>query len=123
LIDHPAALAAKPGESWANLDNGTIRIGVDKSRGAAIGYFVLSKDKRNLLNHQDEGRSIQQAHCGDPDGSMWAGKPWRYNPVQGGSYEGEDVKTLEFLEMAKELYVQVEPFHWASIQRCPTLWS
>ncbi|MFZ9936326.1 MAG: hypothetical protein ACO3JG_04630 [Luteolibacter sp.] len=114
-----ASLAAKPGESWAYLDNGTIRIGADKSRGAAIGYFALSKDQRNLLNHYDEGRFIQQSYYGDPDGSMWAGKPWRYNPVQGGSYKGEDAKTLEFRKSGKELYAKVEPLHWASAMRCP----
>ena len=113
------ALAAKPGESWAYLDNGTIRIGVDKSRGAAIGYFALSKDKRNLLNHYDEGRFIQQSYYGDPDGSMWVRKPWRYNPVQGGSYKGEDAKTLEFRKTEKELYAKIEPLHWATAKRCP----
>lgn len=114
-----AALAAKPGEPWAYLDNGTIRIGVDKSRGAAIGYFALSKEKRNLLNHHDEGRFIQQSWYGDRDGSMWAKKPWSYNPVQGGSYKGEDAKTLEFRRTENELYAKVEPLHWASAKRCP----
>lgn len=106
-------------QDWAYLDNGTIRIGVDKSRGAAIGYFALSKDQRNLLNHHDEGRFIQQSYYGDPDGSMWAKQPWVYNPVQGGSYKGEDAKTLEF-EMSKEsLYAKVEPLHWANANKCP----
>lgn len=114
-----AALAAKPGESWVYLDNGTIRIGVDKSRGAAIGYFALSKDQRNLLNHNDEGRFIQQSYYGDADGSMWAKKQWTYNPVQGGSYKGEDSKTLDFRETANELYARIEPLHWASAKSCP----
>jgi hypothetical protein len=112
-------IAAKPDQSWAYLDNGTIRIGVDRNRGAAIGYFALSQDKRNLLNHHDEGRFIQQSYYGDVDGSMWAKTPWKYNPVQGGSYKGEDAKTLEFRETAKELYAKVEPLHWASAKPCP----
>ena len=114
-----AALSAKPGESWVHLDNGTIRIGVDKSRGAAIGYFALSKDQRNLLNHYDEGRFIQQSYYGDADGSMWGKKPWRYNPVQGGSYKGEDSKTLEFSETANELHAKIQPLHWATAKPCP----
>lgn len=105
--------------SWTYLDNGTIRIGVDKSRGAAIGHFSLSKDKRNLLNHHDEGRFIQQSYYGDSDGSMWAKKPWAYNPVQGGSYKGEDAKTLEFRITDREIHAKVEPLHWASAKRCP----
>lgn len=104
---------------WAFLDNGILRIGVDRSRGSAIGYLALSKDKRNLLNHHDEGRFIQQSYYGDPDGSKWADKTWVYNPVQGGSYKGEDARTLEFRQSANELYAKVEPLRWAGAQRCP----
>lgn len=109
----------KPEQDWAYLDNGTIRIGVDKSRGAAIGYFSLSKEKKNLLNHNDEGRFIQQSYYGDPDGSKWGEKPWTYNPVQGGSYKGEDAKTLDFRLTQKELYAKVEPLRWANAKPCP----
>src|SRR6478672_8015501 len=76
--------AEHPKDPFTYLDNGVLRIGVDQSRGAAIGYFALARDKRNLLNHHDEGRFIQQSYYGDADGSMWGKKPWRYNPVQGG---------------------------------------
>jgi len=85
----------------------------------AIGYFALSKEKRNLLNHHDEGRFIQQSYYGDPDGSLWAKKPWVYNPVQGGSYRGENAETLEFKSTAGQLYAKVEPLHWASAKPCP----
>jgi hypothetical protein len=106
-------------KDWVYLDNGTIRIGVDQSRGSAIGYFALSKEKRNLLNHHDEGRFIQQSYYGDPDGSVWSKTPWVYNPVQGGSYKGENAKTLEFRKTEKELFAKVEPLHWANAQKCP----
>ncbi len=114
-----ASLSAKPTPKWEYLDNGTIRIGVDKSRGSAIGYFALSKDKRNLLNHHDEGRFIQQSYYGDADGSAWGKSPWVYNPVQGGSYKGENAKTLEFRKTEKELFAKVEPLHWANAKTCP----
>jgi hypothetical protein len=114
-----SAASAKPKADFTHLDNGTISIGVDQSRGSAIGYFALSKDKRNLLNHHDEGRFIQQSYYGDPDDSLWVNKPWLYNPVQGGSYKGEDAKTLVFRKTEKELYAKVEPLHWASAKRCP----
>jgi hypothetical protein len=42
-----------------------------------------------------------------------------YNPVQGGSYKGEDAKTLVFRKTEKELYAKVEPLHWASVKHCP----
>lgn len=114
-----AALAAKPDESWAYLDNGLLRIGVDQSRGSAIGFLALSKDLRNLLNHADEGRFIQQSYYGNKDDSMWGKRPWRYNPVQGGSYKGEDAKTLEFRQTDKEIYAKIEPLHWANAKPCP----
>ncbi len=106
-------------ELWEYLDNGIIRIGVDRSRGAAIGYFADAKTQRNLLNHNDEGRFIQQSYYGDKDGSMWDKKPWSYNPVQGGSYKGEDATTLDFKKTASQLYAKVEPLHWANAKRCP----
>jgi hypothetical protein len=114
-----AALAASPGGSWDYLDNGIIRIGVDKSRGAAIGYFALSKDRRNLLNHYDEGRFIQQSYYGNRDSSVWGKKPWSYNPVQGGSYKGEDARTLEFKRTADGIHAKIEPLHWANAKPCP----
>jgi hypothetical protein len=113
------ASAKEASGTWVYLDNGTIRIGVDKSRGSAIGYLALSKDKRNLLNHQDEGRFIQQSYYGDPDGSKWGGKPWVYNPVQGGSYKGEDARTLDFRMKPGEIFAKVEPLRWASAKSCP----
>lgn len=45
---------------------------------------------------------------------MWAKTPWRYNPVQGGSYKGEDAKTLEFRQSNNKLFAKVEPLRWAS---------
>lgn len=116
-----AFVSAKPpsADPFTYLDNGTIRIGVDKERGSAIGYFALSKDKRNFLNHFDEGRFIQQSYYGDPDGSVWGKTPWVYNPVQGGSYKGENAKTLEFRQTDKEIYAKVEPLHWANAKACP----
>jgi hypothetical protein len=119
FISSPLLAMQKPDKDWAYLDNGMIRIGVDKSRGSAIGYFALSGNRRNLLNHYDEGRFIQQSYYGDPDGSRWGKKSWVYNPVQGGSYKGEDAKTLEFRLTDKELYAKIEPLRWASAQRCP----
>jgi hypothetical protein len=114
-----ATAFAEPADPFTYLDNGTIRIGVDQSRGSAIGYLALSKEKRNLLNHHDEGRFIQQSYYGDPDGSKWGEKTWVYNPVQGGSYKGEDAKTLKFRKTDRELYAKVEPLRWASAKTCP----
>jgi hypothetical protein len=48
----PGPPAKSENDQWEFLDNGMIRIGVDKSRGACIGFFGESRTKRNVLNGQ-----------------------------------------------------------------------
>ena len=111
----------KAGRDWEYLDNGVVRIGIDKSRGACIGYLAESKTKRNLLNNYDEGRFIQQSYYGRPDGSKWNGKPWVYNPVQGGYAKGKSSRLLKFSrdKKKKAISARVEPLSWASGIACP----
>ena len=80
-------------------------------------FSAESSTKRNVLNHYDHGPLIQQFYYGNPDGSNWNGKPWRYNPVQRGRWRGEDARILAFrIDADNGLYAKVEPVHWAS--RC-----
>ncbi|VGO11470.1 hypothetical protein PDESU_00014 [Pontiella desulfatans] len=106
---------------WEYLDNGEVRIGIDRSRGACIGWFGESETKRNLLNHWDEGRFIQQSYYGAPDGSKWNKKDWVYNPVQGGSWDGKRSKVLTFKKDKNKtsLYAKIEPLSWSGGQTCP----
>ena len=113
--------SASSKNNWEFLDNGTVRIGVDLSRGACIGFFGESKTKRNLLNHYDEGRFIQQSYYGQEDGSDWNGKPWVYNPIQGGSWERVPAKVHVFEKTSEKLYAKIEPRHWASGELCPEI--
>lgn len=96
------------------IDNGEIRLGVDLSGGGSIFYFAESNAGRNLLNHFDKGRFIQQSYYGDKDGSFWAKQPWRWNPVQGGGYLGEPAKVLKSKIRKKTLYLKSRPKHWAT---------
>lgn len=95
------------------LENGKIRIGVDLSSGGSIFWFSELPANRNLMNHADRGRFIQQSYYGKPDGSLWGEKPWRWNPVQGGDYKGKPAKLLEVKEAAGTLYVRSIPVNWA----------
>lgn len=113
--------SASPKEGWEYLDNGTVRIGVDRSRGACIGYFGESKTGRNLLNHFDEGRFVQQSYYGQKDGSDWNGKPWVYNPIQGGSWQRVPAKVHTFEKTSNKLYAKIEPRHWANGELCPEM--
>ena len=101
-------------ENWTYLDNGHVRLGVNMSAGACVGWFSQSKSGKNLLNSYDEGRYLQQSYYGDKDGSEWNGKPWRFNPVQGGSWKGEKARVLE-QEFDKDcIYTKTRPRHWAT---------
>jgi hypothetical protein len=82
-------------ENWHYLDNGKVRLGVNLNAGACIGWFSKSGSQDNLLNAYDVGRYVQQSYYGDEDGSDWNGKPWRYNPVQGGSWKNVPAEVME----------------------------
>lgn len=101
-------------EDWRYLDNGQIRIGVNLRAGACIGWFSESGSQDNLLNAYDVGRYLQQSYYGDEDGSQWNGKPWRYNPVQGGSWQNTPAEVLAWKADAASLYAKTRPRHWAT---------
>jgi len=98
------------------LENGKIKIGVDLSSGGSIFWFSELPADRNLMNHADRGRFIQQSYYGKKDGSLWVEKPWRWNPVQGGDYKGKPAKLLEVKEIDGTLYVHSVPVNWAGGQ-------
>jgi len=100
--------------NWKYLDNGQIRIGIKKISGGAIGWLSRSGSEQNVLNHWDHGRLIQQSYYGNKDGSLWNGKPWRWNPVQGGDWKGNPAKILKLQVQKNRIYVKTLPKHWAS---------
>lgn len=101
-------------EHWIYLDNGLVRLGVNMDAGGSVGWFSHSHASENLLNSFDHGRYVQQSYYGDSDGSEWNGKPWRFNPVQGGSWKGVPAAVLERTENKDSLYVKTKPRQWAS---------
>lgn len=111
VLGIPLAHAA---EKWTYLDNGHVRLGVNLSAGACVGWFSHSHSSDNLLNAYDVGRYLQQSYYGDKDNSDWNGKPWRYNPVQGGSWKNKPAVVIESSEEKDQLYAKVQPRHWAT---------
>jgi len=95
------------------IDNGKVRIGVDMKHGGSIFYFALSENQKNLLNHFDEGRFIQQSYYGEKDGSKWNGQDWKWNPIQGGGSNGitSQVRRHEITDTT--INVVSIPVHWA----------
>lgn len=104
---------------WAFLDNGEIRLGVKKTSGGCIGYLSLNDSDRNLLNHHDQGRFIQQSFYGDADGTLWNKQPWRWNPVQGGDWKGNPAKLLSFKSETNSLYARSTGRHWSGCVDLP----
>lgn len=101
---------------WAFLDNGEIRIGVKKTSGACIGWLSQSGSSRNLLNHHDKGRFVQQSFYGDEDGTLWNKQPWRWNPVQGGDWKGNPAKLVTFQRETNTLYARSLGRHWSGCE-------
>ena len=105
--------------TWQFLDNGRLRIGVNPDSGAAIGWLSQGKTGRNLLNHFDKGRLVQQSYYGDSDGSVWGKQPWRWNPVQGGDYKGSPAKLMDLRIRRNELYAKTMGRNWAGCTDLP----
>lgn len=109
--------AARP--EWVYLDNGEVRIGVKTSSGGAIAYVSPAGSQKNLLNHFDPGRLVQQSYYGAVDGTNWAGKPWRWNPVQGGDWKGNPAKLLALESGEKSLSAKSMARHWSGCVDLP----
>lgn len=101
---------------WHFISNQHLKVGIDLNAGACIGWISTSDEPdKNILNTYDRGRYLQQSYYGDPDGSDWNGKPWRYNPVQGGDWRNRPSEVLEFKTIsASSLHSKTRPRHWAS---------
>ncbi|MBL9131783.1 MAG: hypothetical protein JNG86_11320 [Verrucomicrobiaceae bacterium] len=112
-------MAAPAQEKWLYIDNSHLRLGVNLAAGGCIGWLSRSGSSENVLNAYDVGRYVQQSYYGDADGSDWDGKPWRYNPVQGGSWKNEPAEVVETKSDATSLYAKTIPRHWATGVKTP----
>ena len=113
---------ATPVEAWPEagmqnatyLNNGVVQLGIDLTHGGSIFHFSEVNTKRNLLNHADEGRFVQQSYYGEADGSKWDGKDWVWNPIQGGGWRGQKPEILSQNITSSSLEIVSVPVHWAS---------
>jgi hypothetical protein len=97
----------------AYINNGSVRLGVDLSKGGCVFFFSESATKRNLLNHHDEGRFMQQSYYGEPDGSTFMGHAWVWNPIQGGC-NGVYGKIISKEITKDRIHVVSQPVSWGS---------
>jgi hypothetical protein len=78
------------GEELLTLDNGAVRIGIDRKKGAAITWLSWDAYPKNMVNSADPGRLIQQSYYAglrldrQAEGQSKSWSPWSWNPIQGG---------------------------------------
>ena len=85
-----AVIASAHAETLLLLDNGTVRVGIDRAKGGAITWLSGTAYPKNMVNIADPGRLIQQSYYAGhrldrkADGQSKNWSPWSWNPIQGG---------------------------------------
>jgi hypothetical protein len=100
------------------LENGTIRVGIDRQKGGAITWLSWKDYPQNAVNHHDPGRLIQQSYYAGKsldrtaEGQSKAWSPWTWNPIQGGGVASwARVTELKRLD-GPQLYCETIPKLW-----------
>jgi len=72
------------------LDNGTVKVGLNRTKGASITWLSWAAHPKNTVNHSDPGRLVQQSYYAGQrldrkaEGQSPSWSPWSWNPIQGG---------------------------------------
>jgi hypothetical protein len=101
------------------MSDGNVVVGFDKERGGAVSW-LSKKGVPNVVNAWDCGRLIQQSFYGDQDGSTWNGRPWTWNPVQGGSWDNKRglLKSLKIDADSNTAVIETTPRNWGGGALC-----
>jgi hypothetical protein len=100
------------------LDNDTLLLKLDLTRGGAIGYISISGSTRNIVNIHDEGRYIQQSYYAgkkinrQAEGQKPDWSPWSWNPIQVGDCYRNRAEIIEHKKKGNTLYVKCIPMLW-----------
>ncbi|MGJ8724388.1 MAG: hypothetical protein ACSHYB_07515 [Roseibacillus sp.] len=101
-----------------SIDNGAIKIGIDRAKGASITWLSWRGYPKNTVNEADPGRLIQQSYYAGrsldrtEDGQHEAWSPWNWNPIQGGGV-GSWAKVTHFDRLdGNTLFAQTTPKLW-----------
>jgi hypothetical protein len=100
------------------LNNDTLHLKLDLTRGGAINYISKSGSTRSVVNIADEGRYIQQSYYAGKtlnriaDGQNPAWSPWSWNPIQVGDSYRNRAQILEHSKNGNTLYVKCIPMLW-----------
>jgi hypothetical protein len=120
LLDVPSEPEIQSSENIQYIGNSKIQVGFEMSKGAALCSLKSidpskPRAQENLVNRKDNGRLVQQSYYGDADGSVWETHgPWKWNPVQGGSYQHKS-STVESKRMTQTTFTsKTIPLHWVT---------
>ncbi|MFC1766506.1 hypothetical protein ACFL6U_31060 [Planctomycetota bacterium] len=114
------AEAATPAsqEDLLLLDNGTVKIGINRPMGASITWLSWQVYPKNMVNIHDPGRLIQQSYYAGnrldrkAEGQIPAWSPWTWNPIQGGG-TGSWARVKAFARLDDNtLYAETVPKLW-----------
>ena len=133
LLCTHAVVAAEPGakpgspnipptlsrpEDLLVVDNGTVKVGIDRAKGASITWLSWAAYPKNVVNSADPGRLIQQSYYAGhrldrtADGQHKAWSPWTWNPIQGGGV-GSWARVTEFKRTGEHtLFGETVPKLW-----------
>ncbi len=106
------------GQETLELDNDTLHLKLDLTRGGAINYISISGTTRNIVNIHDEGRYIQQSYYAGlvldrtADGQSTKWSPWPWNPIQVGDAFYNRAEILEHSISGDTLYTKCIPMLW-----------
>ena len=114
---------ALPAADLLMLDNGTVKVGIDREKGAAITWLSFDTYPENLVNIADPGRLIQQSYYAGrrldrrPEGQSKSWSPWTWNPIQGGGVgaggrNGTWASVTAFENKDSTLYSETIPKLW-----------
>jgi hypothetical protein len=100
------------------IDNGTVSIGIDRTKGGSITWLSWTGYRKNAVNHADPGRLIQQSYYAGrsldrtAEGQSKRWSPWTWNPIQGGGVSSW-ARVTEFNIIDKQtLYSETVPKLW-----------
>ena len=115
-----SALIANPvrTEDLLQIDNGSVKIGIDRDKGASITWLSWKNYPKNMVNSTDPGRLIQQSYYAglrldrQADGQSKDWSPWSWNPIQGGGV-GSWARVTRFERInPSTLYAETIPKLW-----------
>lgn len=106
------------GEDLLTIENGFVKIGLDRAKGSAITWLSWAAYPKNVVNSADPGRLIQQSYYAGPrldrkaEGQSKSWSPWSWNPIQGGGVSSW-ARVPEFKRLDdRTLYAETVPKLW-----------